>query len=82
MPFMLTEVKTPGWAEAVEACFERGWTDGLPVIPPTETHVQEFVAAARREPHEVLFREATRRRTATVEKVAITSSSAARRPRR
>ena len=23
------------WA-AIEACYERGWTDGLPVVPPTE----------------------------------------------
>jgi hypothetical protein len=22
--------------EVIEACFERGWTDGLPVVPPTE----------------------------------------------
>jgi hypothetical protein len=80
MPFMSTVVETPGWVEAVEACFERGWTDGLPVIPPTETHVQEFVAAARREPHEVLFREATRRRTVTVEKVAINAVLAGCRP--
>ncbi len=23
-------------ADPVEFCFDRGWTDGLPVVPPTE----------------------------------------------
>jgi hypothetical protein len=71
MPLSSTEVETPGWPEAIEACFERGWTDGLPVVPATAARVQEFLAAAGREPDEVLFREATRRRTVTVEKVAV-----------
>jgi hypothetical protein len=71
MPLMSTEVETAGWAEAIETCFERGWTDGLPVVPATAARVAEFLAAAGREPDEVLFREATRRRTVTVEKVAI-----------
>ena len=71
MPLMSTEVDTAGWAEAIETCFERGWTDGLPVVPATAARVAEFLAAAGREPDEVLFREATRRRTVTVEKVAV-----------
>jgi hypothetical protein len=71
MPLTSIEVETAGWPEAIETCFERGWTDGLPVIPATATRVQEFVAAARRGPDEVLVREATRRRTVTVEKAAI-----------
>ena len=25
--------------DETEACFERGWTDGLPVVPPTEARV-------------------------------------------
>ena len=71
MPLTSTEVETAGWAEAIETCFERGWTDGLPVVPATAARVAEFLAAAGREPDEVLFREATRRRTVTVEKVAV-----------
>jgi hypothetical protein len=71
MPLSSTEVETAGWPEAIEACFELGWTDGLPVVPATAARVQEFLAAAGRKPDEVLFREATRRRTVTVEKVAV-----------
>ncbi len=31
--------------EAIEACYDAGWTDGLPVVPPTEA----LVAAITRE---------------------------------
>jgi hypothetical protein len=31
--------------DLVEWYFERGWTDGLPVVPPTRERVDEFVAA-------------------------------------
>src|SRR5262249_52306767 len=24
------------WDDEIEACFERGWSDGLPVVPPTD----------------------------------------------
>ena len=74
------QVEVPGWAEAVETCFERGWADGLPVVPATEERVHRFLEAARREPDEVLFREPTRRRTVTVEKVAINAVLAGCRP--
>jgi hypothetical protein len=71
MPLASREIETSGWVEAIETCFERGWTDGLPVVPATQARVREFLAAAGREPDAVLFREATRRRTVTVEKVAV-----------
>ena len=35
-------------SEAVEYCFQRGWSDGLPVIPPTADRVETMLAAARR----------------------------------
>ena len=28
-----------GWPAAIEAYFERGWTDGLPVVPATADEV-------------------------------------------
>jgi len=59
------------WAEGVEAYFERGWTDGLPVVPATEEAVRRFLAAAGREPGDVVITEPVRRRTITAEKVAI-----------
>src|SRR3989304_2029931 len=37
-------------AEAIELCFEKGWTDGLPVVPPTEERVGAMLEAARLRP--------------------------------
>jgi hypothetical protein len=74
------QIQVAGWAEAVEATFERGWSDGLPVVPATEDAVHRFVEAAGREPDEVVVREPTRRRTLTVEKVAINAVLAGCRP--
>src|SRR5258708_34346171 len=30
--------------QAVEACFAQGWTDGLPVVPPTAALVERMLA--------------------------------------
>ena len=60
--------------DAVEAneLFQRnGWTDGLPVVPPTETGVVRFLAAARLGARDVIGVEPVRRRRITAEKVAI-----------
>lgn len=40
--------------EAIETCFERGWTDGLPVVPSTERAIGQFLEAARLEPGHVI----------------------------
>ena len=32
-----------GVVEAIENCFNLGWTDGLPVVPPTLERVNEFI---------------------------------------
>src|SRR5437870_8127567 len=57
--------------EAIEYYFKAGWTDGLPVVPPTEDRIRAFLAAGGRSPEEVLGRNRVRRRTITAEKVAI-----------
>src|SRR5581483_3006017 len=74
------EEEVPGWPEAVETYFERGWTDGLPVVPATAEAVRRFVAAAGRDPDEIVLREPTRRRAVSVEKVAINAVLAGCRP--
>jgi hypothetical protein len=50
---------------------ERGWTDGLPVVPPTEAAVRRFLDAARLAPGDVVGVEPVRRRRITAEKLAI-----------
>lgn len=62
--------EAPDGIEAIEYCYRQGWTDGLPVVPPTEELVAALLAAAGRPPEEVLGVVPERRRTVTVEKVA------------
>ncbi len=50
---------------------QRGWTDGLPIVPPTESRVADCLAAAQLEPDAILGVEPVRRRTITAEKVAV-----------
>ena len=61
-------------ADAYEAneLFQRnGWTDGLPIVPPTEDLVLGFLAASGLAPGDVVGVEPVRRRRITAEKVAI-----------
>jgi hypothetical protein len=38
----------------IEYCYEQGWSDGLPVVPPTETRLHQFLAQTPRQPDEVI----------------------------
>lgn len=58
------------YAEAIEYCHAQGWTDGLPVIPPTRELVAGFLAAAGWKSDDTLAYEPVRGRTITAEKVA------------
>ncbi len=69
----LKDVRRVEWDEATEAierCYELGWTDGLPVVPPTIERVQEFITYVDRSPDEVLGRIDERRREVSVAKAA------------
>lgn len=57
------------YEQAVEACHERGWTDGLPVVPPTVEKVEAFLAHAGWKAADVLAVEPVRGRELTAEKV-------------
>lgn len=54
--------------DALEACFREGWTDGLPVVPPTAERVERMLAG--RDPGTVLGVIPPRGGVATREKVA------------
>ncbi len=64
------EVDDDLWA--VNALFdEKGWTDGLPIIPPTEERVSRMIAGAQRSPEDIIGMVPPRWAPATVEKIAI-----------
>lgn len=61
-----------GGLEEVNAFFQkRGWSDGLPLIPPTPQRVQRFLKAVNRDPQEVIGLVPPHWGKATVEKIAI-----------
>jgi hypothetical protein len=67
-------------ADAIELCFARGWTDGLPVVPPTPDRVERMLRAVRLDPaHEITYI-AHRAVSVTAEKVAINAVMAGCRP--
>jgi hypothetical protein len=67
-------------AEAVELCFERGWSDGLPVVPPTPDRVAAMLDGAGVAPDHTVTHIAHRAVTVTAEKVAVNAVLAGCRP--
>ena len=56
---------------AQELFHARGWTDGLPVVPPIETAVRDCLEGAALPPDHLIGVEPVRARAVTAEKVAI-----------
>lgn len=56
---------------AIEFYQQNGWTDGLPIVPPTAAGVARFLAAAGLAPDATIGVEPVRRRRISAEKVAI-----------
>ncbi len=59
---------------------ERGWTDGLPIVPPTGEAVRECLRWTDRDPREVVAVLPPRQGEATVERIAINAVMAGARP--
>jgi len=56
---------------AIELCYTNGWTDGLPVIPPTADRIEAMLEAAGLAPDKELAFIENRQVSVTAEKVAI-----------
>ena len=67
-------------ADAIEMAYEKGWSDGLPVVPPTEARVRAMLEGARLAPdHQVgIIRD--RAVVISAEKVAINAVMAGCKP--
>ncbi len=63
-----------------EATFERGWSDGLPVVPPTEKRVLRMLSGTTRDPQEVVGLCPPNLAPLTVEKVAVNAVMAGCKP--
>ncbi|WP_419841999.1 thioredoxin family protein [Candidatus Poriferisodalis sp.] len=63
-----------------EAMFDRGWSDGLPLVPPTAARVAAMLAGTSRAPSEVVANVAPDLTDCTVEKAAVNAVMAGCRP--
>ncbi|MCC5811111.1 MAG: hypothetical protein JJU06_12135 [Ectothiorhodospiraceae bacterium] len=74
------EIELGDGEDIMEACYERGWTDGLPVVPPTSARVLRMLQGTDRSPEEVLGDVPPDLTPCTVEKVAINAVMAGCKP--
>ena len=63
-----------------EACYDRGWSDGLPVVPPTRERVWRMLQGTTRAPDEVVGLMPPDLAECTVEKIAINAVLAGCKP--
>jgi hypothetical protein len=59
------------WDDPVEAGFERGWTDGLPIVPPTDARIVRMLGGTSRKADEIVGHVPPNLSPCTIEKVAI-----------
>ena len=63
-----------------ELCFSRGWSDGLPVVPPTPVRVLRMLRGTARDPQEAIGAIPPNNAPCTVEKIAINAVMAGCKP--
>lgn len=66
--------------DEIEAAYDRGWSDGLPVVPPTPERVLRMLQGAQREPQEIVGLIPPNLAPCTVEKAAINAVLAGCKP--
>ncbi len=79
-PLKARRIEVAGLEDEHELAFERGWSDGLPVVPPTEARVLRMLAGARRAPDEIIGIVPPDNVPCSVEKVAINAVMAGCKP--
>lgn len=69
-----------GVGEAIEHCYEQGWSDGLPVVPPLEHLVEKMLASVPDAPEAVVASHRATGRDCTVMAAAVNAVMAGCRP--
>ena len=81
VPLNARRVAIPDSFQAIQDyCWDQGWTDGLPVVPPTEPLVREMLASYGGDPSTSLGTLQPRNSQATLTKVAINAVMAGCQP--
>lgn len=79
-PLRARKVEVGSLDDEFEFMFEQGFTDGLPVVPPTPERVLRMLAGTRRDPQDIVATLPPNLAQATVEKVAINAVMAGCKP--
>ena len=66
-----TTIRVDDVSSAIEYCYEAGWTDGLPVVPPTVALVDAMLDAVEIDPMTVIGEHVTTRRSCTAHAAAV-----------
>jgi len=74
------EIQLGSEEDEIEACFDRGWSDGLPVVPPTRERVLRMLSGTRRAADEVVGTVPPDLNDCTIEKIAINAVMAGCKP--
>ena len=73
-------IESPPLEDEMETCFAQGWTDGLPVVPPTEVRVVRMLEGTTRSPDDLVGIIPPNQEPCTVEKAAINAVLAGCKP--
>ncbi len=73
-------IELGGGEDVIEAMYDRDWSDGLPLVPPTELRVLRMLQGTVRPPDEVLGQCPPDMRALTVEKIAVNAVMAGCKP--
>ena len=79
-PLQARRVDVAAQQDEHELMFERGWSDGLPLVPPTEERVLKMLAGTARSPAEVIGIIPPDNVPGTIEKIAINAVMAGCKP--
>lgn len=79
-PLQSRRVDVASQQDEHELMYERGWTDGLPIVPPTEERVLKMLAGTTRSPSEIIGVIPPDNVPCTIEKVAINAVMAGCKP--
>ena len=80
VPFQSRQVPLLETEDPIEVAYDRGWSDGLPVVPPTDERILRILKGTSRSWDEVIGKMPPNLMDCTVEKVAINAVMAGCRP--
>ena len=78
--FQSRQIAIDDGVDPIETCYERGWSDGLPVVPPTRERVLAMLKGTTRAPQDVIGQIPPDYADCTVEKAAINAVLAGCKP--